>query len=359
MRTEKKVERMRKALMRSNTRLLLTAVCLFQALSMLLISLQGGAISVQALILAAALPIGTALIVNIMGRFWPVDRAILIMVLLLCSIGIITLSDIAKSEETPRTQAIYALAGVIAMFIGAALIRGFSDWKKNSRWLMILCALALLAPWAPAPIGKWYQGARNWVYLGPISGQPSEFMKPVLIVILAAGFANRPRFSRCLPAIAYAAVCCGILLSERDLGAVLLYFLTTVCMYYAASSNALLSLAGLGMGAGAAVIAYQTMPYVRDRVAIWQNPWQDAQGVGYEPSPASEDRLGEFDFYRWSGWMFSVNGSYPGISMASYAPQDGAVLRVRFTLAMGKDIGAYDGSGGAYGESSGNYYREW
>ena len=282
MRTEKKVERMRKALMRSNTRLLLTAVCLFQALSMLLISLQGGAISVQALILAAALPIGTALIVNIMGRFWPVDRAILIMVLLLCSIGIITLSDIAKSEETPRTQAIYALAGVIAMFIGAALIRGFSNWKKNSKWLMILCALALLAPWAPAPIGKWYQGARNWVYLGPISGQPSEFMKPILIVILAAGFANRPRFSRCLPAIAYAAVCCGILLSERDLGAVLLYFLTTVCMYYAASSNALLSLAGLGMGAGAAVIAYQTMPYVRDRVAIWQNPWQDAQGVGYQ-----------------------------------------------------------------------------
>lgn len=282
MRTEKKVERMRRALMRSNTRLLLTAVCLFQALSMLLISLQGGAISVQALILAAALPIGTALIVNIMGRFWPVDRAILIMVLLLCSIGIITLSDIAKSEETPRTQAIYALAGVIAMFIGAALIRGFSNWKKNSKWLMILCALALLAPWAPAPIGKWYQGARNWVYLGPISGQPSEFMKPVLIVILAAGFANRPRFSRCLPAIAYAAVCCGILLSERDLGAVLLYFLTTVCMYYAASSNALLSLAGLGMGAGAAVIAYQTMPYVRDRVAIWQNPWQDAQGVGYQ-----------------------------------------------------------------------------
>ena len=282
MRTEKKVERMRKALMRSNTRLLLTAVCLFQALSMLLISLQGGAISVQALILAAALPIGTALIVNIMGRFWPVDRAILIMVLLLCSIGIITLSDIAKSEETPRTQAIYALAGVIAMFIGAALIRGFSNWKKNSKWLMILCALALLAPWAPAPIGKWYQGARNWVYVGPISGQPSEFMKPILIVILAAGFANRPRFSRCLPAIAYAAVCCGILLSERDLGAVLLYFLTTVCMYYAASSNALLSLAGLGMGAGAAVIAYQTMPYVRDRVAIWQNPWQDAQGVGYQ-----------------------------------------------------------------------------
>ena len=282
MRTEKKVERMRKALMRSNTRLLLTAVCLFQALSMLLISLQGGAISVQALILTAALPIGTALIVNIMGRFWPVDRAILIMVLLLCSIGIITLSDIAKSEETPRTQAIYALAGVIAMFIGAALIRGFSNWKKNSKWLMILCALALLAPWAPAPIGKWYQGARNWVYLGPISGQPSEFMKPILIVILAAGFANRPRFSRCLPAIAYAAVCCGILLSERDLGAVLLYFLTTVCMYYAASSNALLSLAGLGMGAGAAVIAYQTMPYVRDRVAIWQNPWQDAQGVGYQ-----------------------------------------------------------------------------
>ena len=107
-------------------------------------------------------------------------------------------------------------------------------------------------------------------------------MKPVLVVVLAAGFANRPRFVRCLPAIGFAAACCAILLSERDLGAVLLYFLTTVLMYYAATSNALLTLAGLGMGCAAAVIAYHAFPYVQDRIAIWLNPWSDPQGTGYQ-----------------------------------------------------------------------------
>ena len=187
---------MRNALKKSNTRLLLSSVAIFQLLAMLLISISGGAVSMQALILAAAIPLATILVTTIMGKIWPVDRALLILILLLCSIGIITLSDICKSEETPRTQAIYALAGVVAMFIGAGIIRGFGKIKKRRKILMALCLIALLTPWLPAPIGGWYQGARNWVNLGPISGQPSEFMKPVLIVILAAGFSNRPSFGR-------------------------------------------------------------------------------------------------------------------------------------------------------------------
>ena len=275
----RKIEKMRRNLMRSNTRLLLTSVVVFQLLAFLLLAVKPGNESMQTLILAAVVPISTLLVTNLMGKIWPVDRAILILVELLCSIGLITLTAICKSEETPRTQAIYAGVGVAAMFIGAGLIRGLSHWKKAAPLLMLVCVLALLSPWV---VGEWYQGARNWVHLGPISGQPSEFMKPVLIVILAAGFANRPRFARCLPTIAFAAVCCAILLTERDLGALLLYFLTTVLMYYVASSNAALSLAGLGMGAGAAVIAYQAFPYVQDRVAIWRNPWSDPLDDGYQ-----------------------------------------------------------------------------
>ena len=277
-----KVDKMKRALMRSNTRLLLSAVMIFQVIAMLVIAFQSGTVNLQALILAVALPLATALVTTLMGKAWPVDRAILIMVLFLCSVGLITLSDIAKSDETPRTQAIYALVGIAAMFIGAAFIRGWRHWKKFTPALMGLCALALLTPWLPAPIGGWYQGARNWVHLGPLNGQPSEFMKPILILILASCFANRPRFVKCLPGIAFAAVCCGILLAERDLGAVLLYFLTTVFMYYVATSNAFISLSGLGMGAAAAVIAYKALPYVQDRIAIWQNPWSDPLDSGYQ-----------------------------------------------------------------------------
>lgn len=277
-----KVQKMKKALMRSNTRLLLSAVMLFQAVCMLLIALQPGELNLQALVLAAALPMTTMIITNLMGKIWPVDRALLIMIIFLCSVGIITLSDIAKSNETPRTQAIYACVGLAAMFIGAAFIRSWKKWKRHMLILMILCILALLSPWAPSPIGGWYQGARNWIHLGPISGQPSEFMKPILILILASGFSNHPKFTKCLGPIAFAAICCAILLSERDLGALLLYFLTTVFMYFAATSNAFISLSGLGMGAVAAVVAYKFMPYVQDRVAIWIDPWSDPLKKGYQ-----------------------------------------------------------------------------
>lgn len=276
-----KVEKMRRALMRSNTRLLLLGVLVFQLLAMALVAFKDETVSVQALVLAAALPLATLMVVNLMGKLWPVDRAILILMLLLVSIGIITLSGIARSEVTPRTQAIYAVAGLVAMFAGAAFVRAWKSWKKFAVPLAVLCLLALASPWV---LGSWYQGARNWITIIPdvLTVQPSEFMKPVLVVVLAAGFANRPRFVRCLPAIGFAAACCAILLSERDLGAVLLYFLTTVFMYYAATSNALLTLAGLGMGCVAAVIAYHAFPYVQDRIAIWINPWSDPQDTGYQ-----------------------------------------------------------------------------
>ena len=85
----------------------------------------------------------------------------------------------------------------------------------------------------------------------------------------------------------------------------------------------------------------------------------DANGAGLDPQPFSMDSLGEFDFYRWSGWMYSYNGSYPGYGLNVCKPQDGSVIRVRYTLAMGKDIGGYSSANGNYGVSSGNYYKEW
>lgn len=85
----------------------------------------------------------------------------------------------------------------------------------------------------------------------------------------------------------------------------------------------------------------------------------DEDGAGLDPQPYSMDSLGELDFYRWSGWMYSYNGSYPGYGMNVCKPQDGSVIRVRYTLAMGKDIGGYSSANGNYGVSSGNYYKEW
>lgn len=56
--------------------------------------------------------------------------------------------------------------------------------------------------------------------------------------------------------------------------------------------------------------------------------------------PESEDTLGEQDFYKYSGWVYAVNGEYPD-GMATFNLQDGDEIRLSFTLWMGYE---YDGT---------------
>ena len=66
------------------------------------------------------------------------------------------------------------------------------------------------------------------------------------------------------------------------------------------------------------------------------------------------DSLGEQDFTQGSGWMYCVNGVFPNYSLSECYLQDGDVLRLRFTLAYGKDIGGSSSSG-----AGSNYDHQW
>ncbi|PIC57948.1 hypothetical protein CSV80_06480 [Sporosarcina sp. P12(2017)] len=69
----------------------------------------------------------------------------------------------------------------------------------------------------------------------------------------------------------------------------------------------------------------------------------------------SPDSLSEFDFANGSGWMYSVNGDYPNYGFSDAYFLDGDVVRVRYTLHYGKDIGGHDSSG----TSDANWDKEW
>ncbi|MDE7063057.1 MAG: DUF4430 domain-containing protein, partial [Lachnospiraceae bacterium] len=71
------------------------------------------------------------------------------------------------------------------------------------------------------------------------------------------------------------------------------------------------------------------------------------------------DSIGEYDYTQGSGWMYSVNGNYYNYSMTNYHPTDGDVVRVRYTLANGKDIGGFASTGTAGGSINSNYAGEW
>ena len=72
-----------------------------------------------------------------------------------------------------------------------------------------------------------------------------------------------------------------------------------------------------------------------------------------------EERKPEQQYPELLAALQEYNGSYPGYGMNVCKPQDGSVIRVRYTLALGKDIGGFTSASGSYGVSSGNYYKEW
>lgn len=55
-----------------------------------------------------------------------------------------------------------------------------------------------------------------------------------------------------------------------------------------------------------------------------------------------EKGLGEFVFSGGSGWMYAVNNVFPNVGFADYYLQDGDVMRIQFTLNLGRDLGGGD-----------------
>ncbi|PIC66146.1 hypothetical protein CSV71_12810 [Sporosarcina sp. P21c] len=98
-------------------------------------------------------------------------------------------------------------------------------------------------------------------------------------------------------------------------------------------------------------------PGMLNNVAIPDDLWEVVEKVSTTSNrdAYSPDSLSEFDFANGSGWMYSVNGDYPNYGFSDAYFLDGDVVRVRYTLHYGKDIGGHDSSG----TSDANWDKEW
>ena len=268
------------ALRRADTSLLSSAVMLFQLTAMLLLTLRKQPIDTQSLILAFVMPVVTFVLTRGLQRMWAIDTVILSLVMFLCSVSVVTLTAIARDPITPLGQAEDIGLGLVGLFLGILLMRLIRNWRL---WRAPIMLLSLAAIALPLVIGTEKNGAKNWITLfGTVSAQPGEFVKLALIIVIAQGLSERQSRLMKFVVIVYGALLCGVLLLERDLGALLLYFLTTIIIYYIATSNLGLALLGLGAGAGGAVGAYYAFDYVQRRISSWRNPWADPSDSGYQ-----------------------------------------------------------------------------
>ncbi len=227
----------------------------------------------EGLALAIAVPMLNVLTTSLLPRLFPSDKLLLSLTNFLCALGVLVLYD--TNPTYAYAQATYYFVGLLAMVICIYIVRLIRSFRFLV-WPMMAASLALLA--LPLLIGKETWGAKNWFYIGGVSVQPSEIVKLVLVIALARFMADR----RMLPWLCFSVGCLGILMLQKDLGTALLYFFTTLLLFYAASGNLALTGIGLAGGAGAAVAGYHMFAHVKRRVAIWRNPWSDYDNAGYQ-----------------------------------------------------------------------------
>ena len=231
----------------------------------------------QALALAVAVPLAGAFTTGFLPRLFPVDKLLLSLTNFLCALGLLVLYD--TNPTYAYHQSIYYFVGLAAMVVCIYLIRVGRSFRLLV-WPMMLLSLVLLV--LPLCIGKETYGAKNWFYVGGISVQPSEIVKLSVVLALAYFFSAHRTVWQMMPALLFAAACLLLLMMQRDLGTALIYYLTTLVLFYVACGNVPLTILGLGGGAGAAVLGYQMFAHVKVRVAMWRNPWSDPTDKGYQ-----------------------------------------------------------------------------
>ena len=255
---------------------LVSAMMLFFFSAFLLISLNGE-IRLDGFVLSAVVPLMLYIAIMWMPRFFPADKLLLAIANFLCALGVLVLYVTDRGAGTSRgvQQAMYYGVGILAMLVCILLVRYVRRWDFLIALIMLGSAGLMVLPLA---IGTEQNGATNWIVISGISLQPSEMVKIALLLILG-WYMSQHRF---WPWFLFAGFCLLALMLQKDLGTALIYYATTLFLFWATTGN--LPLTGLGVlgGCGAAVAGYQMFAHVKKRVAIWRNPWLYYETSGYQ-----------------------------------------------------------------------------
>jgi cell division protein FtsW (lipid II flippase) len=186
------------------------------------------------------------------------------------------------------------LAIVVATTIG--IVVRSDTWLRGYKytWAAVGVGLLLLTFVFGADVG----GQRLTLRLGPVAGQPSELLKVILVVFLAGYLSeNRPLLIEqdtrlgplrlpplpyLAPMVAMWAIALGIVVIQRDLGAALLFFAVFLALVYAATGRLSLVIIGLLLFLAGSALMAGLLDHVRARIEIWQDPFADPLGAGYQ-----------------------------------------------------------------------------
>ncbi len=181
----------------------------------------------------------------------------------------------------------FAAAGCIAIILIRRI--GYKRLLTGKlMWLFYFVVLIMLI--VVDAVGIANKGAARWLYVGPVSIQPSECAKLVIIMLCARYLGNLLRAERRisllhgsgLKMVMATALYTLLVLKQPDLGTAAIIAGLMIGMFIIAGLPAIFAwgIVGLGLLGGAAATVLS--PYRWERIKVWLDPWLDAEGSGYQ-----------------------------------------------------------------------------
>jgi rod shape determining protein RodA len=218
------------------------------------------------------------------------DWVLLGIVLVVCTISVLEIYSATlhtKYIGFHTKQLYWTAGGVVVMFLLAKVdyhkLLDFAPWAYG----FFLVALgAVLIP----GIGHKALGARRWIKIGPILFQPSEWMKLVIILMVARYFANLGGRSltwrEIMKAFALVGIPMLLILKQPDLGTSLTYMPVLAIGLFVGGINVKQSLVLVTAAAVVIVGGWSSgkllKPYQKARLTGFINPDNDPRGAGYQ-----------------------------------------------------------------------------
>ncbi|MEO6965603.1 MAG: rod shape-determining protein RodA [Acidobacteriaceae bacterium] len=215
------------------------------------------------------------------------DWTLLIFVLALSVISVLEIYSATlhtQFRHFDQKQILWFSAGLVCMFVLSLI--DYHIMLDIAIWAYGICLLSLVAVLA---VGTKVMGGRRWISLpGGIHFQPSEWVKLVLIVVLARFFANLSGRDLTWKDIFKAMVIVGVpmllVLKQPDLGTALTYAPVLLVGLFLGGIK-FKQAAILCLAAGLAIIPawYKVLkPYQKQRLTSFMQPENDPRGSGYQ-----------------------------------------------------------------------------
>ena len=221
---------------------------------------------------------------GILEKFWQIPWSFVLLLCAVAAVGYVAL--LSAGSGNPDT---YAQKHAIRFGFGLVLMLGLAmiDIRVIARfaWLGYLGSIGLLVlVLLHGNVGK---GAQRWIDIGPIQLQPSELMKIMLVLALAAWFhraswekVGNPLFL--IPLAIAVLVPVGLILKQPNLGTALITGMVGAAVFWAAGMRWWKFALLFGAAGIAAPIAYERLhDYQRARITTFLDPESDPLGAGY------------------------------------------------------------------------------